>query len=755
MADDDAGGLPMASDDATRSECNPLLEGTITDVRIKHRDAKFSVVARNPSQTGWYSDQQLQLDDKWAPEVGMWRDAINKGPKALEKLRAFAQVEAQSIANSRFPLPVHTEPSAERNADAEGNSVNEAMAMNETQAAGQDEGSHPEHQSVPSEGAIMDVEALTYFEYFVEAKQPSETGWYSFEQLRPVEELVLQAPQWRHAAEQGPEAVAKLRAKAKPKPPGNAKAPAPSRPLPAALPQDGIINGVRGDPKESLEFCVESEELGEPGWFSGKQFRRLPREHPLKTQMQKWQNAAEEGVDAIERLRADERLRAEAKSQADATTSASPEENTGVIGRALAMNNSQLQVKSANKDKYGLSLLPSVALEKKDVSVDTSVPPAFQSFRPSEGEWYRQEFTKHPDVRPHKTLDLLQHYSHYYGMWIADLAAGNTVLLQGYGSKAPILAAFGRLPLFQQPNTVVVTASGAEPRISGRLIVNAVCSCIKGPAVAGWSLARQLHFLHQLLGEGEVQTQAAAQEAVRACCSLPEKSTPSPPLVVDGQPPNVENGATGTMGRVTPVFNNPDQNCAEGSAEAGSSPPTAAPPKRVTRSQRKLPEGACRMVQDLVDFQHAVYQEYPPSFKVKEKEVELLGGVTTRGSIDVSKPNNPRVLLCISSTDHNYLWLPSALNILATLAAMPRVWLMVTLDKVDSVATIKRRDADRFQFVCYHTPTFLPFPLGYRLTRAELNGTMGHYTWRGSPCWLMGVVPHFVVYFSHQVSGQI
>lgn len=35
----------------------------------------------------------------------MWRDAINKGPKALEKLRAFAQVEAQSIANSRFPLP--------------------------------------------------------------------------------------------------------------------------------------------------------------------------------------------------------------------------------------------------------------------------------------------------------------------------------------------------------------------------------------------------------------------------------------------------------------------------------------------------------------------------------------------------------------------------------------------------------------------------------------------------------------------------
>lgn len=38
-----------------------------------------------------------------------------------------------------------------------------------------------------------------------------------------------------------------------------------------------------------------------------------------------------------------------------------------------------------------------------------------------------------------------------------------------------------------------------------------------------------------------------SQEAVRACCSLPEKSTPSPPLVVDGQPPNVENGATGTM----------------------------------------------------------------------------------------------------------------------------------------------------------------------------------------------------------------
>ena len=114
-------------------------------------------------------------------------------------------------------------------------------------------------------------------------------------------------------------------------------------------------------------------------------------------------------------------------------------------------------------------------------------------------------------------------------------------------------------------------------------------------------------------------------------------------------------------------------------------------------------------IRQLLDLQRGLFEAEAGAAPARQRR-EQLDCIETQGSVNVTQAQNALVVLCIASMDHDTLQGPATQDMITALAALPRVWVLVTLDSPDGPLLLQRHHYGQYRFVCYATPTFLPFP---------------------------------------------
>ena len=131
-----------------------------------------------------------------------------------------------------------------------------------------------------------------------------------------------------------------------------------------------------------------------------------------------------------------------------------------------------------------------------------------------------------------------------------------------------------------------------------------------------------------------------------------------------------------------------------------------APPWSTAPSSGPLDTTGC--IRQLLNVQRGLFEAEAVEAPAKQRR-EQLDCIETQGSVNVTHAHNSLVVLCIASMDHDTLQGSTTQDMITALAALPRVWVMVTIDSPDGFLMLQRHHYGQYRFVCYTTPTFLPF----------------------------------------------
>jgi len=377
------------------------------------------------------------------------------------------------------------------------------------------------------------------------------------------------------------------------------------------------------------------------------------------------------------------------------------------------------------KDEFA----PSFFDNEEDDEPPSMVPPVFRGFPPRStahrslnGQHAFQDWFKHPTQRPLELVHVISHYRSLHAHWLTALRAGSSVLLQGLGHKAPLLGRFSGTPFFRRPNVLCVFVDGQHPSVSVRLILHAIKR--SAPALESelrGSPENQIKALADFLTNPKRQLKIKGR--LKRCLSSSFNDDEGSESDPEPEPGTAEVAPAAPPVAPFPVFNSSGRpkrdikpiDFYKAGITAFNPTPVESDPE--PKPPNDDPFDLRNMTWADREARGALHQETEK--RSDDALDEHPGGIKTKGKLDGDWTRGPPlILLCVSSLDHDALRGPATQSLLTALSRIPRVWYLVTLDKVESQGIIQSADTG---FVCYHTPTFLPFPPGYRSSKAGSN----------------------------------